>query len=52
MKLNLGDQKIYGSMDTVVFVTETPTYIMLWLELCCLGSNFISLCYKNTHYRT
>lgn len=27
MKLNLGDRKIYGSMDTVVFVTETLTYI-------------------------
>lgn len=27
MKLNLGDRKIYVSMDTVVFVTETLAYI-------------------------
>lgn len=57
MKLNLGDRKIYGSMDTVVFVTETLTYINVVVGIILSRFKFYfpllqeySLSYINANY--
>ena len=57
MKLNLGDRKIYGSMDTVVFFTKTLTYInvvvgimLSWFKFYFLLLQEYSLLFINANY--